>query len=83
MIVWGEIWQNADILARVIQTKGYNTDCKPEKADQLIIASQRFSALSSDCELKNTNPIVEEFDKGLNRHLQPQKQQPVKKIKKE
>ncbi|MCK8493681.1 hypothetical protein M0L20_17575 [Spirosoma sp. RP8] len=67
MLVWNESWLNADLLAMVVQRKGYTVDCQPEEGAKLIIASQRFTALSSDCELKPIDSFMEEFDSRVNR----------------
>lgn len=64
-LIWGETWQQGDTQALAIYTNGYNTDCQPEKTGTLVMASQHVSALSSDCDLRNANPYIEVFEKGL------------------
>ncbi|MVM30493.1 hypothetical protein GO755_10650 [Spirosoma sp. HMF4905] len=66
MLVWGEIWQNKDILALALHAKGYNADCQLEQLVRLTITSQEMSTLSSDCELRNSGPFAEEFEEVLN-----------------
>lgn len=63
MLIWGEDWQNGTILALAVHTNGYNADCLPEESVKLMIVSQQVSALSSDCDLQDANPFMEEFDK--------------------
>ncbi|GAB4006296.1 hypothetical protein GCM10028808_07980 [Spirosoma migulaei] len=65
MLIWGNVWQADDQVAFVVRSKGYNADCAMQETSKLIIASQRLSALASDCELKNMDPSVDEFEKML------------------
>ncbi|MBD2756815.1 hypothetical protein [Spirosoma validum] len=74
LVLRGEFWLNADIIAFVVRAKGYNADCQREEAAKLSISSQRFSALSSDCDLKNTDLFIEEFEKVVSKY--PQRPQP-------
>jgi hypothetical protein len=68
LVMWGESWQRADILALIIHREGYNADCMAEKGARLTLFSQKFSALASDCDLSHTDPFMEEFGKRLNDH---------------
>lgn len=64
LLMWGETWPGADILALVVYRKGYTTECKREEGARLVIASQRISALSSDCDLKPADPFIDAFIKS-------------------
>ncbi|WP_461053508.1 hypothetical protein [Spirosoma arcticum] len=64
MLVWGERWLSVDILALVVYWKGYTTECKPEEGTRLVIADQRISALSSDCDLKPADSFIDAFIKS-------------------
>ena len=66
MILTGEVWQNADIEALAVHYKGDKTDFRIEEAGRLMISSKTISALASDCDLLNADPLIEEFDKMLN-----------------
>ncbi|QJW92020.1 hypothetical protein HNV11_22860 [Spirosoma taeanense] len=59
--MWSEAWQNGDITALVVHRKGYTADCEPEESASLIIASQKFTALSSECELRGSDPFLDEY----------------------
>lgn len=61
--IWGEAWQNGDLLAMAVHQEGLDRDCQPTQEARLTIASQSFSALSSDCGLDTGPSLVEEFDK--------------------
>ena len=64
LLMWGEVWPGVDMLALVVHRKGYMADCKPEEGARLVIADQRISALSSECDVKPTDPLIEEFIKA-------------------
>ncbi|CAN5117864.1 hypothetical protein BH09BAC4_BH09BAC4_17630 [soil metagenome] len=66
LILTGEVWQNADIDALAVHYEGDKTDSRIEEADRLMIASKPISALASDCDLLNADPLMEEFDRMLN-----------------
>lgn len=66
LVVTGEVWQNADIDALAVHYKGDKTDSRIEEVDRLMIASKPISALASDCDLLNADPLIEEFDRMLN-----------------
>jgi hypothetical protein len=51
LLIRGASWTNGDIQAAAIRVEGYNSDCRQEESDWLMIASQRVIALSSDCDL--------------------------------
>ena len=61
LVLWGEVWQNSGILAFVVHTRGYNVDCRRQEEAKLTLSSQRFSDLSSECELKNSDLAIKEF----------------------
>lgn len=63
LLIGGESWKNGDILAMAIRVEGYNSDCRPEEGDWLLIASQRVSALSSECDLGSRQDL---YDRLLN-----------------
>ena len=63
LLMWGESWSGVDILALVVHRSGYTADCKREEGARLIIVSQRISALSSECDLKPADSVVDEFMK--------------------
>lgn len=66
LVLTGEAWQNADIEALVVRCKGDKRDYQIEEIDRLMISSKTISALASDCDLLNADPLIEEFDKMLN-----------------
>ena len=61
LLLWGEAWPCAEILALVVYRKGHTADCQREEGARLTIASQRMAALSSDCDLKSADPLVDAF----------------------
>lgn len=63
LLLWGESWPGVDVRTLVVHRKGYTADCKWEEGARLTIVSQPILALSSDCDLKPTDPFVEEFSK--------------------
>jgi hypothetical protein len=66
MLLWGKVWKSEDGIRYVIHSKGYTASCEMQENAQLVIVSQRLSALASDCDLKSTNLLIEEFERGLN-----------------
>ena len=74
MVMWGETWENSDILAAAVHYKGYSIDCQPNEASKLLISSERLSALASDCDVLNTNQAIEEFMRALNDQQPPGRQ---------
>ena len=64
MLMWGVRWSGVDILALVVYRKGYTADCNREEGARLVIANQRIAALSSDCDLKPADPLVDAFIKS-------------------
>jgi hypothetical protein len=60
----GDRWKNGDILAMAIRVEGYNSDCRPEEGDWLLIASQRVSALSSECDLGSRQDLYDRLSNG-------------------
>lgn len=65
LLVRGATWQSMDITAYVVRTQGHNANCQLEDGATIVVFSQRFWALSSDCEVRNTNSVLEEFEKTL------------------
>lgn len=65
-LVWSQVWQNADILALVVHVKGYDAACASVETARLFLFSQRYTALSSDCDVRSTEPFPEAFEKILN-----------------
>ncbi|WP_338874357.1 hypothetical protein WBJ53_01935 [Spirosoma sp. SC4-14] len=65
MALWGEFWQNADIMAFAIHAKGITNDCTYRATNSLIIISQTMSALSSECNLQEQLPFAETFTKTI------------------
>ena len=63
LVLWGESWPGVDILTLVVHKKGYTADCKREESARLTIVSQPILALSSECDLKPADPVVDEFMK--------------------
>ncbi|MFD2573729.1 hypothetical protein ACFSUS_24025 [Spirosoma soli] len=63
LLLWGVAWHNGDNFALVVYKKGYSADCLPEEAARLIIINQRMSALSSECDLKSNDSLLEEYIK--------------------
>ncbi|UFH52899.1 hypothetical protein [Spirosoma sp. KNUC1025] len=63
--MWGEVWNKAGALAYVMYSNGYTADCQPQKSSTFCLSSQRLTALSSDCDIKNLNPLAHEFEKEL------------------
>lgn len=61
LLLWGETWPGVDTMTLVVHKKGYTADCKLEESARLIIANHRMEALSSDCDLKPTDPLVDAF----------------------
>ncbi|GAB2551452.1 hypothetical protein [Spirosoma aerophilum] len=53
MTIRREVWPNGDIMAVAVQASGYTAGCQPATEARLTVVSQRFSALSSDCDLTN------------------------------
>jgi hypothetical protein len=51
LTVSGVTWTNGDVRAVVVRATGYTADCQPAYSARLTISSQRFAALSSDCDL--------------------------------
>ncbi|GAB3800006.1 hypothetical protein GCM10028819_24460 [Spirosoma humi] len=51
LMVGGENWKNGDIQAVAVRVEGYTADCRQEEITWLMIASQRITALSSECDL--------------------------------
>ena len=66
LVVWGESWQNADIVALALHRKGYNSNCEMEEKIILTITSQQMAAFASDCDLATPDSFIEEFDKVFN-----------------
>ncbi len=65
LLVWGDVWLSDDVLTLVVYVSGYTADCKRKQGATLLIASQRMTALSSDCDLKSTDPLTEEYIRSL------------------
>jgi len=65
MVLWGEFWQNADILAFVMRIKGITNECTFKESTSLVITSRAMSALSSECNFQELLPFAEEFRKML------------------
>ena len=59
--VWGEGWSDTDALALVVNRKGYNADCILDEGATLTITSIELSDLSSECNLRNNDPLIEEY----------------------
>ncbi|GAB3687199.1 hypothetical protein GCM10027592_00430 [Spirosoma flavus] len=66
MLLKGEIWENGDILTLAIHAKGYNSDCKQEDFNRLIIHSKELAELTSECELQDDEPLIDEFYNLIN-----------------
>lgn len=64
LLLWGETWPGVDTTTLVVYRKGYTADCKLEEGVRLIIANQRIAALSSDCDLKPADPVIDAFIKS-------------------
>lgn len=58
----GEIWQKGDIGARLVQARGYDSNCQTITSQRLVITDQRVSALCSACDLSAIDPFLEVFD---------------------
>lgn len=69
LILWGEIWQHQNVRALVVHADGYGADCTRQQTVRLTIASQPVSALSSDCDLTQSDPVEETFDRMLDGNL--------------
>ncbi|SFE76403.1 hypothetical protein [Spirosoma endophyticum] len=83
LVLTGEVWQNADIEVLAVHYKGDKADYQIEETDRLMIASKTISALASDCDLQNVEPLIEEFDKMLNDHRdQHPERRTIKQIRK-
>lgn len=67
VLLWGEVWQWGNNQARVMHADGYGADCERYQTVRFSITSQRFSALSSDCDLTAVDPFREAFDRLLNK----------------
>ncbi|WP_460976750.1 hypothetical protein [Spirosoma knui] len=65
LIASAETWTNADIVALVVYRKGYNADCEPGESATLTIFSQDASDLSSECALRNSDPLTDEYIDAL------------------
>ncbi|ADB38904.1 hypothetical protein [Spirosoma linguale] len=63
MLIEGEVWLRDDVWALAVQSTGYTSNCERENKRRLDIASQRLLALSSDCELRNVDQALIEFDR--------------------
>ena len=59
MLVRQEIWTNGDVIARIIQTEGFTTDCRKETNQGISIANQRMVSLASECDLPDRYPFIE------------------------
>ncbi|GAB4043661.1 hypothetical protein [Spirosoma jeollabukense] len=66
LVLTGEVWQNADMAVLAVHYQGDKKDHQLGETDRLMIASKTISALASDCDLLNADPLIEEFDKILN-----------------
>jgi len=62
LTIEGESWQDGDIRARLIQARGYDSNCQTITSRRLVISDQRVSALCSACDLSAVNPFLEAFD---------------------
>ncbi|AKD58294.1 hypothetical protein SD10_02875 [Spirosoma radiotolerans] len=51
LLIGGDSWMNGDIQAVAIRVEGFNSDCRQEESDWLMVASRRVITLSSDCDL--------------------------------
>lgn len=66
MLVWGTSWQNRDGSAVIVHAKGLNSACLMEETVKLSIVSRSRYALASDCDLNDSSPVTDEFEKLLN-----------------
>ncbi|GAB3987801.1 hypothetical protein GCM10028807_09110 [Spirosoma daeguense] len=66
MLLKGEIWENGDILTLAVHAKGFNSDCQQEEFNRLIISNQQMAELSSECELQDADPFLDEFYNVIN-----------------
>ncbi|MCX6215515.1 hypothetical protein [Spirosoma sp.] len=75
MLIEGEVWLQDDVVALAVQSTGYTSNCERENKRRLDIASQRLLALSSDCELRNVDQVLIEFDRFEKQHstIHPEK----------
>jgi hypothetical protein len=64
LLMWGEAWSTGDMLALVVHAKGHAADCKPVEVDKLTIVSQQVLALSSECDLQQTDSFTDAFIKA-------------------
>ncbi|GAB3539902.1 hypothetical protein [Spirosoma fluminis] len=65
LVASAETWTNADIIALVVYKKGYNASCEPEDGATLTILSLDASDLSSECALRNSDPLTDEYIDAL------------------
>ncbi|WP_080055585.1 hypothetical protein [Spirosoma aerolatum] len=68
LTIEGESWQDGDVRARLIQARGYDSNCQTIASLRLVISDQRVSALCSACDLSAINPFLEAFDQVIAGH---------------
>ncbi|GAB3773707.1 hypothetical protein GCM10028818_15620 [Spirosoma horti] len=62
--IMGESWKSGDIRAMAIRMEGYTSDCRQEESTWLLIASQRVTALSSECDLGSRQDLSDRLLNG-------------------